>query len=68
MNSAEDGQCTDEETAGEFLERIEINLLLEGIFRYYGFDFRNYVFSSIKRRIWYRIRAERLNSVSSLSG
>lgn len=50
----------------EDLEKIEIHLLLEGIYRYYGFDFRNYVPSSIRRRIWYRIRAERLKSVSGL--
>jgi len=48
------------------LEEIEIHLLLEGIYRYCGFDFRNYVSSSIRRRIWYRIRAERLRNVSSL--
>jgi len=66
MSSQENGQRTEEDSAGEFRETIEINLLLEGIYRYYGFDFRNYVFSSIKRRIWYRIQAERLNSVSSL--
>lgn len=65
MSSEENGKSTEAESCGE-LERIEINLLLEGIYRYYGFDFRNYVFSSIRRRIWYRIRAERLNSVSSL--
>ena len=47
------------------LEKIEIQLLLEGIFRHYGFDFRNYVSASIRRRIWYRIRAERLDNVSS---
>lgn len=66
MSSEENGKSTEEESCGELLERIEINLLLEGIYRYYGYDFRNYVFSSIRRRIWYRIRAERLNSVSSL--
>ncbi|KKI92020.1 chemotaxis protein CheR [Bacillus sp. SA1-12] len=55
-------------TEGELkeLEKIEIDLLLEGIFRYYGFDFRNYVFSSIRRRIWHRIYLERASSVSGL--
>lgn len=47
-------------------ERIEINLLLEGIFRLYGFDFRNYMFPSIRRRIWYRVRAEQLKTISAL--
>jgi len=29
------------------LERVEIELLLEGIFRHYGFDFRAYAYASI---------------------
>jgi chemotaxis protein methyltransferase CheR len=66
MSFEENGKSREEESPGDFLERIEINLLLEGIYQYYGFDFRNYVFASIKRRIWYRIRAERLSSVPSL--
>jgi chemotaxis protein methyltransferase CheR len=48
------------------LERIEIDLLLEGIYRHYGFDFRNYVFSSIRRRIWHRMYTENLSTVSAL--
>ena len=47
-------------------ERIEIDLLLEGIYRLYGYDFRNYAFSSLRRRIWHRINAFGLTSVSSL--
>ena len=48
------------------LEQIEIQLLLEGMFQYYGFDFRDYALASLKRRIWNAIRLERLNSVSGL--
>jgi len=48
------------------LETLEIHLLLEGLFRYYGFDFRNYALASLKRRIWNAIRAERVTSVSGL--
>ena len=48
------------------LERIEIELLLEGIFRQYGFDFRAYAYSSIRRRIWKRITAEQLENISAL--
>jgi chemotaxis protein methyltransferase CheR len=48
------------------LERLEIELLLEGIYRHYGFDFRDYAFASIRRRIWRRIQAEGLSSVSGL--
>jgi chemotaxis protein methyltransferase CheR len=48
------------------LERIEIELLLEGIFRHYGFDFRSYAYASIRRRLWKRIEAEGLGTVSAL--
>jgi chemotaxis protein methyltransferase CheR len=48
------------------LERIEIELLLEGIFRHYGFDFRAYAYASIRRRLWKRIEEEGLPSISAL--
>lgn len=48
------------------LERVEIDLLLEGIYRHYGFDFRSYASSSIKRRLWKRIQAEGLETISAL--
>jgi chemotaxis protein methyltransferase CheR len=48
------------------LERIEIELLLEAVFRHYGFDFRSYAYASIRRRLWKRIEAEELTSVSEL--
>lgn len=48
------------------LERIEIELLLEGIYRQYGFDFRSYAYASIRRRLWKRVHAEGLSSISEL--
>lgn len=48
------------------LEDIEIQLFLEALFRYYGFDFRDYALASLKRRIWNAVRAEQLTSVSGL--
>jgi chemotaxis protein methyltransferase CheR len=48
------------------LEKVEIELLLEGIHRYYGFDFRDYAYASLRRRLWKQIRAERLETVSQL--
>src|SRR5215217_774602 len=48
------------------LERLEIELLLEGVFRHYGFDFRSYAYASIRRRLWKRIEAEGLQSISEL--
>jgi chemotaxis protein methyltransferase CheR len=48
------------------LERVEIELLLEGIHRHYGFDFRSYAYASVRRRLWKRIQAEGLRNVSEL--
>lgn len=48
------------------LERLEIELLLEGVYRQYGFDFRSYAYASLKRRLWKRIEAEGLKTVSGL--
>src|SRR5712691_13526605 len=48
------------------LEAIEIHLLTEGIYEHYGFDFRDYSLPSLKRRIWKRIYAEGLSTVSGL--
>jgi chemotaxis protein methyltransferase CheR len=48
------------------LEAIEVKLLTEGIYQHYGFDFRDYSMPSLKRRIWKRIYAEGLSTVSGL--
>ncbi len=48
------------------VEQVEIAMLLEAIYRRYGFDFRSYAYASIKRRIWKRILAEGLATVSAL--
>ncbi len=48
------------------LERIEVELLLEGIYRHYGFDFRSYAYASIRRRLWKRVEAEGLGTISAL--
>lgn len=50
------------------LEELEIRLLLEGVYEYYGYDFQNYALGTLKRRIWERIRKEQLASVSELLG
>lgn len=48
------------------LESIEVHLLTEGIYRHYGFDFRDYSLPSLRRRIWKRVYAERLQTISGL--
>ncbi|HZQ82414.1 MAG TPA: protein-glutamate O-methyltransferase CheR [Gaiellaceae bacterium] len=48
------------------LETIELQLLLEGIYRQYGFDFREYAAASLKRRVERRIAEEGVQSISGL--
>jgi hypothetical protein len=50
----------------ESLEDLEAGLLLEGIYRHYGFDFRQYARASIRRRLWRRVYAEGLQSFTGL--
>src|SRR5436190_10841360 len=55
-----------DESGKHDLERIEVKLLMEGIFRHYGFDFRDYSMPSLKRRVWKRVYAEGLTTISGL--
>ena len=48
------------------IEKIEIELLLEAIYRYYGYDFRNYAQSFLQRRILHCAHNENLTSISAL--
>ena len=47
-------------------EDLEIDLLLEGVFRRYGFDFRQYSRASLRRRLWRRAEFERVPTISAL--
>jgi len=49
------------------VEEIELSLLLEGVFRRYGFDFREYAPASLRRRVWRRVNAEGLSTISGLT-
>ena len=48
------------------LERLEIELLLEGIHRRYGFDFRDYAPASLRRRLRRRMDGEKVETISAL--
>jgi chemotaxis protein methyltransferase CheR len=48
------------------LAELEVDLLLEGVWRRYGFDFRQYSRASIKRRLARRVALEGLASISGL--
>jgi chemotaxis protein methyltransferase CheR len=47
-------------------EDVEMQLLLEGIFRCYGFDFREYSPGSLKRRILYSAHEQGVATISGL--
>jgi chemotaxis protein methyltransferase CheR len=48
------------------LEQLEIELLLEAVYRRYGLDFRQYAQASLKRRLYRRLHAEGLETLSEL--
>jgi chemotaxis protein methyltransferase CheR len=48
------------------VESLELDLLLEGIVRMYGYDFRGYARTSLRRRIDAIMRAEGVSTVSAL--
>jgi chemotaxis protein methyltransferase CheR len=52
--------------ATESIEDIEVELLLEGIYQRYGFDFRNYTRTALKSRLRYCMWEEGVVSVSAL--
>jgi len=52
--------------ARDDVDEIELALLLEGVYRRYGFDFREYAPASLRRRVWRRVHAEGLTTLSAL--
>ncbi len=48
------------------IESIEIDLLLDGIYRRYGYDLRKYAAASIRRRIWKFAEQEKLATISAV--
>ncbi|SEU25389.1 chemotaxis protein methyltransferase CheR [Paenibacillus sp. NFR01] len=65
MEGRMDGQVHTMENKQE-LEQIEIELLLSGVHRLYGYDFRNYAMPSLKRRIWHHVHSENVPNISAL--
>jgi chemotaxis protein methyltransferase CheR len=48
------------------LEQLETDLVLEGVYRHYGVDFRDYARASLQRRLWRRVYLEGLESLTGL--
>ena len=51
---------------GGTLEDVEIVLLLEGVYRHYGYDFRDYAISSLRRRLRFQVTSEGVQTISGL--
>jgi len=47
-------------------EEVEVDALLEAVYRYYGFDFRQYARPSLRRRLWRRASLEGALTISGL--
>jgi chemotaxis protein methyltransferase CheR len=56
----------EEQAARDDVDEIELSLLLEGVYRRYGFDFREYAPASLRRRVWRRVHAEGVTTLSAL--
>ena len=67
MTSVEPSQGARLAAARDGVEEIELQLLLEGVYRRYGFDFREYAPASLRRRVWRRMRAEGLTTIAGLT-
>jgi len=55
-----------EKTPEKTLADIEVDLLLEGVYRHYGYDFRNYSRPSVTRRLLLALEREGLATLSGL--
>jgi chemotaxis protein methyltransferase CheR len=56
----------DSDPGRDEVEALEVELLLEAVYRRYGFDFREYAPASLKRRLWRRMNAEHADTISQL--
>jgi chemotaxis protein methyltransferase CheR len=59
-------QVDDQAAQRDDVDEIELALLLEGVYRRYGFDFREYAPASLRRRVWRRVHAEGVTTISAL--
>ncbi len=64
-SGAEAPAAPDSETRTSLAE-LETNLLLDGVARLSGFDFREYAPTSLRRRVAERVRAEGVRSIAGL--
>lgn len=57
---------TEQDPGAAELELLEVDLLLEGMFRHYSLDFRSYAPSTLRRRIRHHMQRARVPTVTAL--
>ena len=60
------GQAVKLPAPADEIESIELDLFVEGVFRHYGYDFRGYARSSLRRRLAAVMQAEGVATLSAL--
>ncbi|MBM7607788.1 chemotaxis protein methyltransferase CheR [Lysinibacillus composti] len=65
LNNTDSNYTLTEEPTND-LEKLEIKLLLDGLYAWCGYDYRDYAYPSIKRRVQHRMQAEKLPTITSL--
>jgi len=48
------------------VEKLEITLLFEAMYRLYGYDFRNYAYASARRRVLLQLKDKKLDTIAQL--
>ncbi|MFJ8235916.1 CheR family methyltransferase [Ureibacillus sp. NPDC094379] len=66
LNNNDSNYTLTEEEPTHDLEKLEIKLLLDGLYAWCGYDYREYAYPSIKRRVLHRMQAEKLPTITSL--
>jgi chemotaxis protein methyltransferase CheR len=66
LNPDGDPETTSVAADHQELEQLEVELLLEAVYRRYGFDFRQYAQASLKRRLYRRMAMEHVTTLSQL--
>jgi chemotaxis protein methyltransferase CheR len=49
------------------VEELELELLLEALYRRHGLDFRGYAMASLRRRVWRRVQLDGLATITALT-
>ncbi|WP_047982322.1 CheR family methyltransferase [Ornithinibacillus contaminans] len=58
--------ASQKDNSSSTLEKLEIELLLQGVYDWCGYDFREYAYNSIRRRVLHLVHRENVGTISQL--